>query len=305
MIQTRYLASILIVISLTVIGVKKGWMCGCSDDEQIPNSRLQAITEYREVKSIINSCRGPKVLVTFDVDNTLIAGTDALARISDNGPSWFKLCLSFKYFPELLNTEKREKLIDEFLGTLFAQAPRCVFDNDVIGLIKQLQDQKCITIGLTAMGSGSVGPIASLPEWRRAMLVSFKIDFGNTFKDVTFTSFPMKHHNYPCLYHNILCTNYEAKGPVLGAFLTYYNLTPDLIISFDDQEDMLISIRNECTKRNIKFIGYQVLGANKIPGEWNTSRALLQFDNAIENHKWLTDNEADAILAGKSNIKVA
>jgi hypothetical protein len=71
----------------------------------------------------------------------------------------------------------------------------------------------------------------------------------------------------------------------------------ELIISFDDQKSALESIARSCKQWHINFVGYHVMGAKKLPGEWNTNRALLQFDVALQQRRWLSDQEADAVLA--------
>ena len=86
---------------------------------------------------------------------------------------------------------------------------------------------------------------------------------------------------------------------IIGAFLDYSHLKPARIISFDDDVCALDSIARECAKRSIAFTGYQCLGAKKFAGEWNTRRALLQLDYVMQHAKWLSDKEADVLLAGE------
>jgi hypothetical protein len=288
-----------ILVALTLIAtlfilVKKALpSCGLSWNE--PSSgHIKPINTYREILRVFNSCN-EDTLVTFDVDNTLITANDVLARTAEV-PLWFKIRFVAQHLDILWNSEAKEKIIDTFLGTVFQQAPRFVFDPDIVQLIKQIQQQKSTVVGLTTMGSGSAGAIKNLPEWRANMLKDFGINFSNTFNDVFFTSFPIDHNNCPCLYKGILCANYASKGSVLGAFLDYYHVKPKQIISFDDQQSALASIADECNKRGIAFYGYQILETNKLPGEWNTERALFQFDYALQHNHWLSDKEADTLL---------
>ncbi len=285
------------LIGMTCMIVKRARTCGVGISPELLPERIQPIDEYCQVQSVFDSCN-ERTVVTFDVDNTLITANDVFAR-NFEFPLWFKICLIAKYCTVLWNTQAREKTIDDFLGILFQQAHRFVFDKDIVRMIKQLHWQKCIVVGLTAMGSGSAGVIQNLPEWRATMLKDFDIDLSGDFNDVSFKTFPVSHNNYPCLYKGILCANYAEKGAVLGAFLDYYHVKPERVISFDDRYSDLTSIDNECAQRGIPFAGYQMLGTKKLPGEWNTDRSLLQFDYALEHKRWLSDNEADAILAGE------
>jgi len=292
--------TVLALAGITLIPYKSGKACGSSNGTEPLQSNIQRIDRYSEVQAMATTCK-QDTLVTFDVDDTLITANDVLARTPD-APLWFKVRLSLKYLPTLIQTKTREKAIDDFLSVFFQQVPRFVFDPDVVPLIRQLQQQKCTTVALTALGSGSAGTLKNLPEWRATMLQGFGIDFSGYYADVSFTSLPKSHHSYPCLYKGMLCSNYAPKGKVLGAFLDHYHLKPERIVSFDDQDSALKSIAKECKKRGIHFFGYQILGAKKLPGTWNTNRALLQFETALEHGRWLSDKEADAILAGKAAI---
>lgn len=289
----------LALVGITLMPIKSSNACGNTTELEPLQSQVLQIDRYSEVQAVIDTCK-QNTLVTFDVDDTLHTAEDVIARTPEV-PLWFKIRLALKHLPSLIQTKSREKFIDDFLGTFLQQVPRFVFDPDVVRLIKQLQQQKCTAVALTAIGSGSAGTIQNIPEWRAAMLKSFDIDFSGSYADTSFTQFPMSHDGYPRLYKGMLCTNYLPKGLVLGAFLDRYHLHPERIISFDDQRSALNSIAKECKKRGIHFFGYQILGAKKLPGTWNTERSLLQFDTAIEHGRWLSDKEADAILAGNSN----
>jgi hypothetical protein len=300
--KIKHILATLALTGALFILVKKALpSCGFSWDKPV-SGHIQPIDTYREIQTVFNSCNEHS-LVTFDVDNTLITANDVLARTAEV-PLWFKIRLIAQHLSIIWDTETKEKIIDTFLGTVFQQAPRFIFDPDIVQFIKQIQQQKSTVVGLTTMGSGSTGTIRNLPEWRANMLKDFGINFSSIFKDVFFTSFPLDHNNYPCLYKGILCANYASKGSVLGAFLDYYHVKPGRIISFDDQQSALISIADECNKRGIAFSGYQILETKKLPGEWNTDRALLQFDYALQHAQWLNDKEADALLLAE-NVKPA
>ncbi len=295
---------LIILIAITgitsIILLQKTNACGGYFTAGYINRQIQHIDTYREIKAVFDAC-DENTLVTFDIDDTLITAHDVFVRTPDT-PLWFKLCLAAKYFTTFWNTAKKEQAINDFLGVFLQQVPRFVFDHDIVQFIKQLHQQKCTVIGLTTIGSGSAGSIKSLPEWRATMLDEFGINFSTTCNDASFKTLPMRHQNYPCLYKGILCANYISKGFVLGAFLDCYHIKPKLIISFDDQQSALRAIAQECNQRKIPFTGYQILGAKKLPGEWNTNRALLQFDYALQHKRWLCDKEADAMLAQNTRM---
>ncbi len=266
-------------------------------NKDVSSKKFHQIDTYSQIQHVFDSC-DKRTLITFDVDDSLITASDVMANLPGFS-LWFKICVFFKYPSMFLTKTAREKTIFDFYGILFQQAQRFVFDQNIVRLIKQIQNKKSMVIGLTSMESGKVGIIKSMPEWRANMLKNFDIDFSRSFADISFTQFSAYRNTYPCLYKGILCTNQSPKGAVLEAFLDYYHLKPERIISFDDNVSALESIAEVCAKQNISFSGYQILGAKKLSGEWNTRRALLQFDSVIQHARWLSDKEADAILIGE------
>ena len=253
-------------------------------------SSFRKINSYKEVQDIFDQCDN-NTLITFDVDDTLFTALDFIARDLEHS-IWFKISVAIKY-PWLIFNKKKIEWIG---STVVQKARRLVFDPDIVGIIKQLQKRGCSIVALTAMETGSVGVIESLPKWRAKMLKDLGFDFSGRFQDTSFKKFNSYKKQFPCIYSGILCTNKESKGDVLAAFLDYYNLKPDKIISFDDLNYTLGSISKECKRRKINFQGYQILGAKKIPGKWSTKRAILQLDYLIKHNQWLSDTEADDLL---------
>ena len=248
---------------------------------------FQKITTYCEVQKDFDEC-DEGTLITFDVDDTLITAKDVAAGDPNNFTLWFKI-RSFIKYPAILHKEKMRWVY----SVMFQQSERFVFDPNIVSIIQSLQRKKYNIIALTAMESGALGVIESMPKWRAEMLKNFGIDFSGEWRDMQFTSLPSIYGNCPCLYRGILCTNRVEKGRVLGAFLDSHSLIVTRIVSFDDDVDALRSIADECAKRRVLFSGYQILGAKKLSGTWNTARALVQLDSIMEQGHWLTDKEAD------------
>lgn len=260
-----------------------------------PCHQFQQIERYREVQEIFDIC-DKQTLITFDIDDTLITSVDAMAARDGLYPIWFTLGIAFKYPLLIVSQEKRDWVV----SIMNQQAEHFVFDSDIARYIQQLRGRGCNVIALTWMKSGSMGLIKNMPEWRAHLLRSFGIDLQGQFQDTVFTKLPKYRDNYSCLYKGILCTNRLPKGDVLGAFLDYCHLKPARIISFDDSVHFLDSIAHECARRKITFTGYQVLGAKKLAGAWNSRRAFLQFDYVMKHAQWLSDKQADVLLAEKS-----
>lgn len=256
-----------------------------------PGHQFQQIERYREVQEIFDIC-DKQTLITFDIDDMLITSVDAMAARDGLYPIWFTLGIAFKYPSLIVSQEKR----DWVASIMNQQAEHFVFDPDIVRYIQQLRGRGCNVIALTWMKSGPMGLIKNMPEWRAHLLRGFGIDLQGQFQDTV----SKYRDNYSCLYEGILCANRLPKGDVLGAFLDYCHLKPARIISFDDSVRFLDSIAQECARRGISFTGYQVVTAKKFIKPWNNCRAHLQLDYAMSHGKWLSDKQADVLLAGKS-----
>ncbi|MFH0898317.1 MAG: DUF2608 domain-containing protein [bacterium] len=286
--KTKYALLTLTLFCIALILLRSSYLF-----KESSSGPLKKIDTYIEVQKVFDAC-DKNTLVTFDVDDTLITAVDVMANLEI--PLWFKIRAIARYPEILTNKTKLEFLI----SMIFQQARRFVFDPDIVRLIHQIQQQESMVIALTSMESGNYGVIKSMPEWRASMLKSLGIEPSKALDDVILTVFPLYRGQHPCLYKGILCANQVAKGEVLGAFLDHYHLKPLQIISFDDDASALNSITNACAQRKIAFTGYQMLGGRKLYGQWDTKRALLQLDFLMQHNRWLSDKEADVILAGQT-----
>ena len=257
---------------------------------KISSEKFQTFDSYIQLQKIFDEC-DQNCLVTFDVDDTLITAPDVLANFKY--PFWFKIRVGLRY-PEFIFSRERCEWASSII---FDQARRIVFDPDIVSIIQQLRQRGCTILALTSMESGSLGVINSMPVWRAQMLKDFGIDLDGQFPDVSFTTLSSSRGGYPILYKGILGANQQPKGNVLGACIDYYKLKPAHILSFDDNAHALESIASACQKRHIPFVGYQCLGVEKISGGWKTARALVQVDSIMNNARWLTDDQADELLA--------
>ncbi|MCK4264887.1 DUF2608 domain-containing protein [Candidatus Babeliales bacterium] len=282
----------LIIIAITIIGsIFLYNFYFYHQKHTLLDKNIKSINSYSEILEPMKEW-DENTLILFDVDDTLISSHDKLGKGDIYPfPLWFTIRMVLKH-PKIIFSS----VLEEYYCRVWKQVERFLIEPEIIPLIKNLQKQKCIILGLTAMESGSCGSIKSMPEWRYDMLKKFGIEFNKKFDDHSFTNLPLHRNNNPVLYRGIICTNQENKGLVLEAFLNYSNLKPEKIIFFDDLNKSLQSVAQTCKKRKIPFECYQYLGAKDFADKWNTERALLQMDNLIKYNKWITDKEADAIL---------
>jgi hypothetical protein len=231
-------------------------------------------------------------LVTLDVDDTLITHHDALAQHFTILPWGLKLVGIYNY-PSLVKKSVIEKLSSIF----YASGKYHLIEPEIPQFIESIKHQGCTVLGLTAMHTNSWGVIKSMPEWRDKQLKALAITFSNNFANQRLTELPKHRGNYPEIYEGILCANHTSKGDVLKMLLQDHQVIPKVIVSFDDQEESLISIAKACKEMKIKCICYHYLGAERLKKKLNTTRALKQISALFKEGRWLSDEEADALQA--------
>lgn len=175
-----------------------------------------------------------------------------------------------------------------------------VIEPSIVATIQSLQDRGIKVLALTDLLTGSQDQISFLPEWRSAKLQEVGINFSKAnIPDKVFSQLPERDGTHPMLYRGILCTNHESKGIVLGAFLDYMDWKPSHVIFFDDTLSRVDEVAQEMCKRDIRFSGYNYLGAEYVPGELEKDVAILQFQYLAEYETWLSDTLARDILTLK------
>lgn len=238
------------------------------------------IHSYSKIpENIFTNCT-KETLITFDVDDTLITSLDFITRDLEHS-FWLYAYLVLKFPNLFFNPNKLEKVI----SILVRDCRRSVFDKEIFKVINKFKQKKCNIIALTDMRNSGFGVIDSLPKWRAKTLKSFGFDFSGKFTNKTFDNLKAYKKSYPCFYSGILCTNKLPKGAILGAFIDYYGLKPDKVISFDDLEYQLDSIYTECKKRNIPFLGIQPLGAKNIAVNRSFKLAAQQINNVLKTNE--------------------
>ena len=106
----------------------------------------------------------------------------------------------------------------------------------------------------------------------------------------------------PVFKSGIIFTSAVSKGQALRAFLHYTGISPKKIIFVDDKRTHLESVEEIATSDNISCTGIEYTAASDIPASpLNEKRADLQYKVLEKENKWISDSEADALLAEKNN----
>lgn len=245
-------------------------------------SYIHSIRSYNEVAHIV-AAADTHTLVIFDVDNTLIVPANKLfwSTIEKEHAAWIRQMYaavfkrakkSFDFYSDKLREKEKYMLIEPFIADS----------------IKELQQRGVKVIALTALNTGSDGPIESLPVWRFKQLQELGIDFEKAnIPDMHFPELP----HQPVFYKGILCSTDLPKGVVLAAFLDRIRWKPSRVIFFDDRMTSLLSVKQALKQRNISFLGYEYKGEQFLVGELDKDIATLQLNHLVDHEEWLNEDE--------------
>ncbi len=258
------------------------FVCCCQPHKIQP---IESIHSFNEVDFNAIESRS---LVIFDVDETLIQPTDTYLINEHSSKA--------EHFRKLLIQRHSEvKDWDTIASFMLEQAHRPLLEPAIVQKIQGLQKRNILVIACTAMNVGAYGRIRNLETWRYEQLKS--LGFEGDYVDTELRLNGFKRN--PGFYKGVLSTDLEPKGPVIGAFLDQNEMRPAKIVLFDDDLDFLKSVQTECRKRGIAFQGYQYKGAKT--KSWNEPLIDFQIEFLIKNKRWLSDEQADAILRSEGS----
>lgn len=217
-------------------------------------------------------------LVLFDVDYTLITPKDASLKPCGNGLR--------RQFLHVLDPKRRERL-QSILGL---EGDEELMDSAFPSLIKRMQKKNIPVIGFTALETGEYGKMTSIEDWRINQLKKLDIDFTPTFHDknpMTLTECNPYNNHYPVFKNGVLFTNRKPKGEVFTAFLERLGWKPDKLLFIDDSMDQVQSVESAANTLDIEFIGFHYVAAKVNPCEFDQKLGEFQFQNLVENERWL------------------
>ena len=239
-------------------------------------------------------------LVIFDVDEVLIMPKDQILQSPHR--EYINKLDTFLFASE----QESENL----WSIIFAQRPSIPVDPKMINMIATLQSKGIKVLALTHAMTGKLGYITSMKDWRYNELIRHGYDFEKSWKgvqDKTFNGLEKSNNRLasevsspPMFFKGIIFTEID-KGEALEAFLNHYKLKFKKIIFIDDRKKNLESVEKTISKLNIPFVGIEYTAAVMHTEPLNEKRAQLQFKILSQEKKWISDFEADALLAETNN----
>lgn len=264
-----------------------------NEDEYYTKPKITKISSLTPIELILKEADSD-ILVIFDVTGVLITTQDQIRQLP------YKK--QFKKIWKDLEDRLGEAKADELLSIVYKNVKPKLVEDQSINLFTMLHERKTNVLFLSACDTGPWGEIPSLEDWRINELKILGIDptkFLPGIQAITFDSLVSPEPGrFPGFKDATLLTCHLPKGgDVLKKFLHHAGLFPKKIIFTDKEREQLESVEAFCKNENIEFIGFEFTAITEGPkAPLNEERVQLQFKTLEEEHKWLSDEEADIRL---------
>ena len=215
---------------------------------------------------LLKSINNQDHLVVFDVDDVLItpSGDDDLRH-----PYRHKLLQS------ILNRINQQE-IELLKSNVFLNTRQVLVESSITDIFAHLTLYKIPAMALTAMGTGKLGVIKKMHDFRFKQLGSVNLSFKHlspldgTHEMLELTTINKRFLDANCkgnpmLKSGIIFTSGLDKGLVLEYIFKKYNYYPKTIIFVDDLIENVESLQQTCFKLNIDFYGFHYKAASLIP----------------------------------------
>ncbi len=221
-------------------------------------------------------------LIILDIDETLIVATDAALHPKKRNFIKKQIAASAGGHDQpshllwsIIQKEHHPKLIDKEMPLI----------------IKKLQRNGALVLACTSFPIGSWGIISNIEQWRSNQLMKLGIELS-ILKTVNMKQF--QSIGDIGFYKGIIFAGEYDKGTVIETFLQATKLSIKRIIFVDDRMNQVKSVESFANKAGLKYFGIEYTAVAQRPtAKFNLTRARKQFAMLINNHRWLSDHEAD------------
>src|SRR3989338_4510622 len=247
---------------------------------------MQTIDSVTQIISIIATLK-PGDWLVVDVDNTLIMPADDIFK--SNSPD--------KNFIDNLKKQNPPNLKANLSKWRLKRKVQLV-ENGWPEILKIAKAKEVFVYALTQMDTGAYGAIASIENWRADELEKMDLIFSNYAKANVEILLPGKH--CATIYKGIMFTGAYKKPETLAAFIAKHSTTPQHIVFVDDRLEQVDAINTWCNHNHIVVTACHYTACTKTTGTLNPKRRAIQL-KSFATGDWLSDTEADAILALQQN----
>jgi hypothetical protein len=205
-------------------------------------------------------------LVIFDVDEVLITPSS-----QDD--------LRHPYRDRLLQSifnRIKPQQIELLKSSMFLNAKQVLVESRITDIFEKLKSQEIPAIALTAMGTGKLGIIKKMHDFRFKQLDSVNLSFRHLspldgehimleLATINKKFLGLDCKGDPMLKSGVIFTSGLDKGIVLEYIFKKYNYYPKTVIFVDDLIENVESLQQICLKLNIDFYGFHYKAASLIP----------------------------------------
>ena len=258
-----------------------------------PKSTIFETNNVEKIMRLAESFDSETVFV-FDCDGVLQEYSDA--NIGEN------------LFKELNKKRLESQFLGNIISTMFLEAKIKTVDNGMIKLINFIQwILKSKALVLTQCGTGKLGNIKSMVDWRISVLELLGYDFASSWKCIPEKEFyeldkksprSIPTGTIPVFKNGIACACDVDKGEFLTKVLDYIksedkSYSPKKIFYVDDNIKQVESVATAANKLNMDFIGVHYTASK------NRTNQVLQTQvyYLMKQGAWVQDILACAINA--------
>ncbi|WP_420421969.1 DUF2608 domain-containing protein [Simkania sp.] len=226
--------------------------------------------------------------VIFDVDDVLLIPEDAIFHPAHRE--------TFVTHADRLHGKMEHEEFMDLWGILFTARKAKLVDGKVLPVLELIQNRKIKAFALTHCGTGKVGCIEKLEDWRIAELKSLGISFDVLSQCDLESEFEQYRGKYgvAILKSGVIFAADFDKGAVLMHAFDVLGETPKELIFIDDKHHNLKAVESACLARGIAFQGFEYVAvAENDPFPINLEKVDIQFRVLENEKKWLSDQELE------------
>ncbi len=251
------------------------------------------VESFKQIESTLESLDS-NALVVIDVDEVMLTDQDLILKPMGD-PLKFQI---FNEYYIAAKSEREEEEVSKTLSLSLLLSQKTLLEEDLPQMITSLQKRKIKVIALTSCPTKSFGVIENLEKWRLNHMREFGIHLERSFpclKRFLIEGLASQNIPMPIFNRGVLFTEGFSKADVLASFLKKVEMKPSRVVFIDDLSRNLQQMDTKLIQMKIPHSGFQYQGQQtELPP--NEKLARFQFEYLFKYKKWLSDEEAKALL---------
>ncbi|WP_231919506.1 DUF2608 domain-containing protein [Simkania negevensis] len=248
---------------------------------------IEKTTHWEPIREAIEHAPA-NTWVIFDVDDVLLIPEDAIFHPAHQD--------TFVMHADRLHEKMEHEELMHLWGILFSTRKAKLVDIEVLQVLELIQNRLMRAFALTHCGTGKVGGIEKLEDWRIAELNSLGICFDALSQCDIESEFDQYRGKYgvAILKSGVIFAADFDKGAILMHAFDVIGEMPKQLIFIDDKRHNLTAVESACLARGIAFQGFEYVAvAENDPFPINLEKVDIQFRVLENEKKWLSDQELE------------